>query len=111
MAIGEEFLRGANVVGAVEEFIVSQGVVDGVEENPDIGSEVCGVGIRLEGGEFGAEIFDLFFKLGTIGIRNGEAGRWNRSDFVGDVVSRTIGASDSDGDDEKKHSENHEGRM
>ena len=111
MAVREEFFCGANVVGTVEEFIVTQRIIHGVKENLHIGNEVDRVGIRLERREFCAEFFYPAFKFGAVRIRDGEAGRRNRADFVGNVIARAISAHDGDGADEKKQSENHAGRM
>jgi hypothetical protein len=84
---------------------VLKGVADGVVVDLDVGpmggdEAIGGSAKRVEGfSEFG----EALLESGALFDIDFDAGRRNRADFIGQVVSGAIGTKGDENEDEKKH--------
>lgn len=99
VANAEEKFSDTDVISA-EEFVVTEGIIDGVMEDPDVG-EFARRFVGGDGFDFGAKFFDGFGEVLAIFVVNFDSGRRDGADFVGDVVGRSICAEEDNGGEEE----------
>ena len=98
-----------DIIGA-EEFVVAEGVIDGVIVNPHVG-DLGRTSVGGDGIECFAEVLQGFLEFGAIFVVQFDSRWWNGPDFVGEVVGWTIGKEGERGEGENERAENHAGRM
>ena len=97
MALFQERLGRGDLLGRVAvKLVVGQGVADGVVIDLHVGQQIEQGGLVLEGGaevvDLLAEFLDAGLQLGAVGGGNGDAGRRDGADLVGQVVAGAVGA-------------------
>ena len=89
MADAEKLFGDADVVGA-EKFVVTEGVIDRVVEDPDVG-DFRGRSVGGNRFELLAQVLNGFGEVLAIVFVDFDAGRRDGTDFVGEVVGGAVG--------------------